>query len=91
MAQVAADKGQLCFLRIYILYFTNAFHCFVLINITTQAINGIGWINDHSPILQAFYHLFDQPWLRIFGMYLYQHAVQFSLKDKFQAFAAATY
>jgi len=71
MTQIAANKGQLCFLRIYIFYFTDTLNAFVLVNIATQPINGIGWVNDHSAVFQAFGNLLYQTGLRVFGMYLY--------------------
>ena len=77
MTQVAANKRKLCLCGIHILQFTNAFNGFVLIDIAAQTVNGIGGINDNTPVHQAFCHLFDQPGLRIIRMYLYEHLYLF--------------
>jgi hypothetical protein len=50
MTQIAANKRQLGFLRVNVFYFTNALNGFMLVNIATQAINGIGWVNDHTTV-----------------------------------------
>ena len=73
MAQVAANERQLCFLRIHLFDLADPFHCLVLPDIAAQSVNGIGWINDHTSVFQAFGHLADQPGLWILGMDMYEH------------------
>ena len=58
MTQVAANKRQLCFLRINIFYFTDALYAFMLVDIATQAIDGVGWVNDYATVFQTFSNLF---------------------------------
>ena len=70
MAQVPANKGKLCLLRINIFDLTYPVYRFMLHNIATQAIDRIGWIYDHPPVFQAFRQLFDQPGLGVIGMYM---------------------
>lgn len=76
VAQVTADKRKLRLMRIDILYAAYFFYSLWLEDIATQPINSIGWINDHATVLQAFNHLFNQPWLRVFGVNGYQHTSQ---------------
>ena len=73
MTKIAANKTQLGFLRINILDLTDTLHRFMLCNITAQAINGIGGINDHTAFFKAFHQLFNQPWLRVLWVNLYSH------------------
>lgn len=45
----------------------------MLINIATQTINSIGWVNDNTAILQALGHLPYKPLLRILRMNADEH------------------
>ena len=73
MTEIAADKRQLRFLRIDVLDTAYTLNGFLLVDITTQAVNGIGRINDHAPGFQAFGYLLDQPGLGVFRMYADEH------------------
>lgn len=75
LTQVAADKGELGLMRIHLLNTADPFDGFMIHDITTQSVNGIGGINDNAAILQAFGHLLYQTGLRIFWMDLDQHVI----------------
>ena len=59
MTEIPANEGQLGLLWVYVLYFTDPFNGFVLVNIAAQAINGISGVNDHAAIFQAFGNLLN--------------------------------
>jgi hypothetical protein len=48
-------------------------------NIASQAVNGIGWIDDYAAIPQNFRRLTDEPGLGIVGMDVYQHNKLFNV------------
>lgn len=75
LTQVAANKGELGLMRIHLFNGTDPFNGFMIHDITTQSVNGIGWINDDAAILQAFGHLLYETGLRIFWMDLDQHVI----------------
>lgn len=73
VAQVAANERKLGFLWIHLFDAAYFFNCFVLKNVASNAINGIGWVDDNAAVQQAFAHLFYKPRLRIFRMYVDEH------------------
>lgn len=60
-------------MRIDLLDPADTFNGFVLIDVTTQAVNSICWINNYPAIFQAFCQLFYEAGLWIVGMNVYQH------------------
>jgi hypothetical protein len=44
----------------------NPLYGVLLIQITSQAIDGIGGVGDNPSFLENFAYLADEPWLRIF-------------------------
>ena len=57
VAQIMANKGQLCLLRVNAFNLADAFDCLVLKNIAAQTVNSIGWVNDYSAVFEVLCYL----------------------------------
>ena len=73
MAQVLADKGQLCLLRVYVLDAADLLNGLGLKNITTDTIDRIRRIYHDTAVEHTFGQLFDEPGLWIVGMNMEEH------------------
>ena len=71
MAEVAADKTELRFMRIYVLYFADPFDRLMMQDVAAKPVDSIRWVYDHASILQTVCYLLYQPWLGIIGVNLY--------------------
>jgi hypothetical protein len=69
VAEVVADKAELCLLRVYLFNAANPFNGLVLENIATQPVDGIGGVNDHSAAHQAVYYGLYLPHGRVLRVY----------------------
>ena len=81
MTQVSTYERQHCFGRLYIFNLTDFFYGFRLKNIASQTINSISRINDNAPRFQTFYNLFDEAFLWILRVNLYNHILQFKTNN----------
>ncbi len=62
-------------MRVYVFDAANLLYCFGMCNIASKAVNGIGWVNDDTTVLQAFDYLLYQPWLGVIGVNIYQQKI----------------
>jgi hypothetical protein len=63
--EICADDAEALILAVF-LEAMNPFYRILLIQIASQAIDGIGGIGDNPSLLQNVHHLADEPRLRIF-------------------------
>jgi hypothetical protein len=73
LAKIKTNKGKLGLLRIYAFNAADALHRFLLRNIASQSVDGIGRINDYAAAAQAIGYLLQQSRLGVVGMHAYQH------------------
>ena len=82
VAQVITNKREIGLLRIHPFDAADALHGFLLRDVAAKAIDGIGGINDHTAIAQHTGDLLDQTVLRINGMYVYEHRLNFYRRER---------
>ena len=75
--KIAANEGEIGFCWINSFDAANPLNCFGLKNITTQTIDSISGINNHTAAAQTIGNLIDQSLLWIFWMYSNQHRFKY--------------
>jgi len=70
--EVCADDAETLILAVF-LEAMNPLYGILLIQIASQAIDGISGISNNTARLKSIHHLANKPWLRIFRIYLDDH------------------
>ena len=73
VSKITADKGKLCLFRINLFDPANPFDGFLVKNIATESIYGIGWVYDDPAPLKRCHSLFNQSGLWILWMNSKEH------------------
>jgi hypothetical protein len=70
--EICADDAETLILAVF-LEVVNPLYGVLLIQIASQAIDGIGGIGNNPALLESVYNLADKPLLRIFGIDFNDH------------------
>ena len=81
VAQIIADKGEICLFRFNISDLANCFNCLMIGNIATEAVNRVGRVDDYSAFAQYFNNLFYGFRVWIFRVDFYKHYFLFRISD----------
>ena len=68
MAEIVTDKRKIVFLRFDTLDTGHLLDRAGIMNITPQAVHGIGGVDDHAAVAQAFGYFTDAAGIGIFGI-----------------------